>query len=61
MRFRRTPVLRSGSSQILCWTSSTVKGLGLGIAVPYLLSLLDGTTEDALEEAGELLEGLTET
>jgi hypothetical protein len=37
-----------------------VKGLGLGIAVPYLLSLLDGATEDALEEAGKLLEGLTE-
>jgi hypothetical protein len=38
-----------------------VKGLGLGIAVPYLLSLLDSATEDALEEARESLEGLTET
>jgi hypothetical protein len=37
-----------------------VKGPGLGIAVLYLLSLSDGATEDALEEAGELLEGLME-
>jgi hypothetical protein len=38
----------------------TVKGPGLRIAVPYLLSLSDGATEDTLEEAEELLEGLTE-
>jgi hypothetical protein len=38
-----------------------VKGPGLGIAVLYLLSLSDGTMEDALEEAGKLFEGLTET
>jgi hypothetical protein len=60
MRFRRTPASRLGLSSILCWTSLTVKGPGLGIAEPYLLSLSDSTTEDTLEEAGELLEGLME-
>jgi hypothetical protein len=37
-----------------------VKGPGLGMAMPYLQSLSDGATEDALEEAGELFEGLME-
>jgi hypothetical protein len=52
---------RSGLSWILCWTSLTVKGPGLGMAVLYLWSLLDGSAEDTLEEAGELFKGLMET